>query len=152
MAELDSARFAALWRSLGGGDGGEPVFATLDAAYAEPHRAYHTAEHVLACLALLDEPIVRACSEHGAEVEAAIWFHDAVYDTRAPDNEERSAVLADEAMRASGVAMERRERIVAMVRATRDHVARSPDAGLLIDIDLSILGVDADTFDRFEVA
>ncbi len=58
----------------------------LLSAYAEPHRHYHTQHHIAACLEALDAH--RHCAERPEEVELAIWFHDAVYDTRRTDNEE----------------------------------------------------------------
>jgi predicted metal-dependent HD superfamily phosphohydrolase len=61
-------------------------------AYREPHRHYHTLDHVAALLTLLDR--------YGAEVAdsdavtAAILFHDVVYDPARHDNEEASAAWA----------------------------------------------------------
>ena len=56
------------------------------------HRAYHTLRHIEACLAWMrDAPLE---DDDRIAAEFAIWFHDAVYDTRASDNEERSADLA----------------------------------------------------------
>ena len=147
---LPDARFCELWRALGAEGHGRPVFERLRAAYDEPHRAYHTARHIGACLRLLDEPAVHALATHPAEVEAAIWFHDAVYDTHASDNEERSAVLAGEALRAAGVALEVTARIADHIRATQSHVTLSADGALVMDVDLSILGADAAGFERFE--
>lgn len=147
---LDRSRFATLWCRLGARNDGAEVFERLRAAYDEPHRAYHTATHIVKCLAFLDEPPVRALAARPDEVEAALWFHDAVYDTRAGNNEERSATMASESMRVGAIANEVSSRVADMVRATRNHFAPSPDGALVIDIDLSILGAGRDEFDRFD--
>ncbi|HEX2560982.1 hypothetical protein [Phenylobacterium sp.] len=56
----------------------------LEAAYAEPHRRYHTRAHIEACLTLLDE--VQGLSAHERQILAwAIWWHDAIYDAKAAD-------------------------------------------------------------------
>ena len=64
----------------------------LAALYAEPHRAYHHLGHVLDCLELARG--VRDRLESPVAVELALWYHDAIYDSRASDNEERSAAFA----------------------------------------------------------
>jgi predicted metal-dependent HD superfamily phosphohydrolase len=148
-----AARFGALWRGLGSTDDGSAVFERLRAAYDEPHRAYHTRNHILACLEMLDEPSVQACAWEPLEVEAALWFHDAVYDPHAQDNEEKSAALAHETMRDAGVAHDVAARVAEMIRGTRGHAptpSAGPDGALVIDIDLSILGAAPDVFARFE--
>jgi len=70
----------------------EPVRAELISAYTAPDRHYHDLRHVEALLGLSDA-CASAITDRDA-VEAAIWFHDAIYDTRRSDNEERSAALA----------------------------------------------------------
>jgi predicted metal-dependent HD superfamily phosphohydrolase len=147
---LPSVRFYELWTALGAQGHGRAVFLELRASYDEPHRAYHTARHIGACLRLLDDPEVSPLAEHRAEVEAAIWFHDAIYDTHARDNEERSARLLEERLTSAGVAIETVGRIAAYVRATKDHITNSADGQLAIDIDLSILGEVPEVFTRFE--
>jgi predicted metal-dependent HD superfamily phosphohydrolase len=111
----------------------------LKARYAEPHRKYHTLEHIEHCLAEFDP---RQAREPEA-VELAIWFHDAVYDTKAHDNEEKSAELLlsliPEATRAAE-----------LVLVTKHHRASTPDEALLVDIDLAILGQPEERFDRYE--
>lgn len=147
---LPSVRFFELWEALGARGHGGSVLARLRAAYDEPHRAYHSASHIGACLRLLDDAEVKATAERGAEVEAALWFHDVVYDTHARDNEERSAELVEEALGGAGVEAEVVARIAAHVRATKAHVPDSADGQLVIDIDLSILGEAPEVFARFE--
>src|SRR5260370_33672763 len=57
--------------------------------YAEPGRFYHTLDHVQNVL-----EIVESLGSHGRNpnaVKLAGWLHDLIYDSRASDNEERSA-------------------------------------------------------------
>ncbi len=87
------------------------------------------------------------------EIEVAIWFHDAVYIPGRPDNEEASAALAGHALSEGGVEPAIRERVRALVLATR-HTAspHGTDARLLADIDLVILGADPYRFGIYDRA
>jgi predicted metal-dependent HD superfamily phosphohydrolase len=134
----------------------EPVRAELVSAYTAPDRYYHDLRHIEALLGLAD-----TCADAIADrdaVEAAIWFHDAIYDTRRNDNEERSAALA--AARLAGTTGEDRiARIAAMIRATAGHVvpdladaAAGRDCALFLDMDLAILGSREADFDVYEAA
>ena len=60
--------------------------------YSEPQRHYHNPRHVDECLQEFD--LVRAPAASPVALELAIWFHDAIYDTRRSDNEARSAAWA----------------------------------------------------------
>jgi predicted metal-dependent HD superfamily phosphohydrolase len=134
----------------------EPVRAELISAYTATSRHYHDLRHIEALLGLAD-----ACAELIADreaVEAAIWFHDAIYDTRCRDNEERSAALA--VARLAGTTDDDRvTRIAAMIRATAGHAlpdfadaAARRDCALFLDMDLAILGSPAAEFDAYEAA
>jgi predicted metal-dependent HD superfamily phosphohydrolase len=146
---LDQARWTRLWRRLGAGGNGLSIFNDLVAAYAEPRRAYHTAEHIRDCLAQFD--LSSNAAQRADEIEAAIWFHDAVYQPGGSDNEDRSAEWARTALAESGVPPEAAERVAGLVLVTRHLTAPSePDAALICDIDLSIFGRSPDVFDEFE--
>ena len=127
------------------------TFDALVAAYQEPQRRYHGAAHIAACLALLDE--VRNLAEEPAEVELALWFHDAVYKTRAFDNEAKSADWAERFLAEAGADPAVAERVRDHILATR-HAAEpaAGDTALTVDIDLSILGRPPETFDAFDRA
>jgi predicted metal-dependent HD superfamily phosphohydrolase len=146
---LDQERWADLWSRLGAQGNGFSIFNHLATAYAEPARAYHTADHIRDCLNQLD--LNRDAARRPDEVEAAIWFHDAVYVPAASDNEDRSARLAQTALLACAVPLEVSRRVAELVLATRHlTLAREPDGQLLCDIDLSILGREPEVFDEFE--
>jgi predicted metal-dependent HD superfamily phosphohydrolase len=148
-AGLDRARWTTLWSRLGAAGNGLAAFEQLAAAYAEPTRAYHTAAHINDCLDQLDRH--RSLASHTDEVEAAIWFHDAVYVPGASDNEARSAELAAATLSSGGVLPVHARQIAVLVLATQHTtIPREPDAQLLCDIDLSILGRSGPVFDAYE--
>jgi predicted metal-dependent HD superfamily phosphohydrolase len=140
-----------LWASLGARGDAEPWHQRLLAAYAEPQRHYHNRQHLEECLAELANADVK--SESRRLIGTALWFHDAVYDPRSATNEEDSAQLADKCLTGAGVALETVEAIQRLVLATRTHESDGrPDAALLLDIDLAILGQALTRFWQYEDA
>lgn len=124
--------------------------------YTGPDRYYHDLRHIKTLLALAEEH-AREIADNEA-VEAAIWFHDAVYDTRKADNEVQSAKLATQLL-AGVAASERLEFIAAMIKASAKHHApislqgaAAKDCALFLDMDLAILGSPAAEFDFYERA
>ena len=141
------ARFVSLVRRLGGGDASSAADSLL-AAWTDPSRRYHSVTHLRDVLARLDE--APAADADRDRVEAALWFHDVVYDPRAADNEERSAAWANRTLDALGVRRSLVEDIGRLVRLTRRHAAADPAGQLLCDIDLSILGRSPNEFDAYD--
>jgi len=128
-----------LWTELGAAEVPAGLFNQLVAAYSETHRRDHTLQHLRECLAYFDS--AASLARRPAEVELALWFHDAVHDPRAADNEERSADWAQRSVRAAGCDDAVGERVRALVLATARHEAHGdPDAEVLLDVDLAILG------------
>jgi predicted metal-dependent HD superfamily phosphohydrolase len=81
----------------------------------------------------------------------AIWFHDAIYDPRAPDNEERSAELAEKRITEAGGGEDLRASVSALVMATKSHDRSAHGSTpLIIDVDLSILGKPEARFWEYE--
>lgn len=125
------------------------TFSLLQSAYAEGHRAYHTARHIDECLSLFDE-LKQSC-RRPAEVECALWFHDAIYEPMTRSNEERSADWAAKFISSCGAAQDAVDRIRLHVLATRhDALPDDADSRMVIDIDLSILGAEPGRYDEFE--
>ena len=117
--------------------------------YQEPHRHYHSLIHLADCLN--QAAALRNQFEHAGEVEYALWFHDAIYDTRKSDNEQRCADWACDTARAAGISAEASQRIHALILATRHSaLPATADATLLVDIDLSILGAARARFETYE--
>ena len=122
------------------------VFDALIAAYTAPDRHYHDIRHIAACLREFDS--VRPLATNAQAVEAAIWFHDVVYDGHRQDNEERSADVAMDALARLGADDALRNAVRDLVLFTRhDHTPPTNDGKLMVDIDLASLGLPAEMFD-----
>ena len=141
---------ANLERSLaavGVGEFGD-IYGQLAAQYKSPSRYYHSDQHVTECLKHFAN--YRHLAEHPAEIEVAIWFHDAIYDSTKPDNEEQSAVWSTAYLTSKNVAKDVVERIDAMIIATKTHTPFNRDSEIMLDIDLGILGASIEAFDRYD--
>src|SRR5262245_47446412 len=88
--------------------------ADLLSRWAEPHRRYHTVEHLAFMLDVIERHIDLA--ENPDVVRLAAWFHDAVYDPRGSDNEERSVELARATLTGSKV-----NEVARLIWLTKDH-------------------------------
>lgn len=127
------------------------TFRAIDAAYSEKHRHYHTGEHIEHCLREFDSSTTLA--REPAEVELALWFHDAIYDPHKSDNEDRSSDWACTLLQKHNVDAARVDRVRSHILATRHAApATTRDSQLLVDIDLSILGADERAYAAFEVS
>jgi predicted metal-dependent HD superfamily phosphohydrolase len=123
-----------------------PAFDKLVEAYTEPHRHYHTLEHVGEVLRVVGR------LKGGPAVQLAVWYHDAVYDPRAKDNEARSADLAERELAVLGLSAEVVKHVGDLVRSTAHFDAATfsgSDFDTLHDADLAILGASEVRYARY---
>lgn len=122
----------------------------LEAAYAEPHRRYHTRAHIEACLKLLDE-VQGLSADERRLLTWAIWWHDAIYDPKASDNEARSASMAEADLAEMGASPQERAEVARLIRLTAGHEVEPGDrlGAVLTSIDLAILGAAPADYDAY---
>ncbi|HET8659753.1 MAG TPA: metal-dependent phosphohydrolase [Micromonosporaceae bacterium] len=120
--------------------------------WAEPHRRYHDVAHLAAVLSIVDAHAGTAADADA--VRLAAWFHDAVYDPQADDNEERSAQLAVATLTGLGMAPQRVGEVARLVRLTAAHSVPPDDSNgaLLADADLAVLAAPPAGYDRYAAA
>lgn len=133
---------------------GEQAFATLSRAYAQGDRHFHVIAHASD---VVDGVLgLRSSGDDWATVVLAAWYHDAVYDPRAPfgANEGCSAVMAERELSRLGAARSAIAEVVRLICTTVHHdpVAGDRNGALLSDADLSTLAGDADLYDRYSAA
>lgn len=142
-------RWNQIWHRLGAPVAPVEILQKLLDAYSAGDRYYHNLAHIQDCLAIFDE--TQSLATQPAAVELAIWFHDAVYNPKRSDNEEKSAAWAKSAIAQSGLSIDFAEYVSCLILATRHHAtAQNQDTQLLLDIDLSILGQQPEIYWLYE--
>ncbi|MEM9539266.1 MAG: hypothetical protein AAGA60_07100 [Cyanobacteria bacterium P01_E01_bin.42] len=139
-------RWEELFVQLGGKT--IPPLTPILLAYGESHRYYHGLRHLEECLSLCD-----CHSFNSPEVEAALWFHDVIYNPREANNEEKSADYARQVLEEVGIGKKQQKAIANCILATRHDIP--PDnllAATVISIDLAILGSDSERYREYSQA
>ncbi|WP_433851099.1 HD domain-containing protein [Stenotrophomonas nitritireducens] len=130
--------------------------AEIEAAHAQPPRAYHNFGHVQALLRHHRDVAVGPGWRQPREVALAMLYHDAVYEAGRADNEARSALMAREAIARwlpdAGVDA---TRVAELIELTARHgrlrvEELDADAALFLDADMAILGAPPAVFDAYD--
>lgn len=130
--------------------------AEIEAAHAQPPRAYHHFGHVRALLRHFHDVAAGPGWRQPREVALAMLYHDAVYEAGRGDNELRSAQLARESIARwlpdAGIDA---GRVVQLIELTARHGSLrgdelDADAALFLDSDMAILGAPPEVFDAYD--
>jgi predicted metal-dependent HD superfamily phosphohydrolase len=147
-------RWAQLCERVNGAPGAASagwLWVIVRALHEEPVRAYHNLSHVRACLDGLDA--YTGAVEDRDAVELALWFHDSIYESRRSDNEACSAATAEMIAWRLGMDKARRRVVHDLVMATaHKHEPRTGDEAVIMDLDLSILGLPWPAYTAYTAA
>jgi predicted metal-dependent HD superfamily phosphohydrolase len=154
MNQQERDALQSAWLRLLGGFGVPEVaaragFDELAAAYDEPGRFYHNLDHLADVLRTVDGLADLAWDP--AAVRLAAWFHDAVYDSRALDNEERSSALAKAHCESWGIPRATIDTVRRLILATKMHPfdPEDRDEAVLLDADLAIFGAGQERYNAY---
>jgi predicted metal-dependent HD superfamily phosphohydrolase len=130
----------------------EDLYHQLVRLYSAEGRAYHNLSHIRSLLDLSDT--FRDRIQNYQALGFAVWFHDAIYDTRKKDNEELSAKLAVKSLGRFKVLFDTLVLTCEMILATSEHRNKgdSEDLNLFLDLDLSILGSEEQVYRSYAQA
>lgn len=114
-------------------------------AWTEPHRRYHSVQHLCDILTRVEE--LSAYADDPDAVRLAAWYHDSIY-AGLPDDEERSARRAEQELSQLGVAPAMVDEVARLVRLTITHDPASGDRNgeVLSDADLAPLAVSRELY------
>jgi pantetheine-phosphate adenylyltransferase len=115
-------------------------------AYDEPHRFYHTLEHIIDVLKQLHDAELL---KHDELFLAAV-FHDIIYNAQSSTNEEDSAEFFINAAKSSSLTHEQKEHIKQLILDTKHHKPTVPFSEEFIKADLAILNASFDKLIKYE--
>lgn len=120
--------------------------------YSEPHRRYHTLDHLRAMCQMLSEFEGEFAAPDA--VYLAVFFHDAIYDSSSTTNEKASADLATSFLTENGVTPSIILNVEQLILATAAHFQETDavDAGWFLDADLAILAAEPDAYSEYAMA
>lgn len=133
-------------------DNSNKIFDDLQKHYSEKHRVYHNLGHIGSLLKLFEQ--FNQFIDDKSSVFFTIWFHDAIYDPGADDNEKQSAKLAVESLNEFFMPKEEIEKVEKMILATEKHLPTglNKDGQMFLDFDLAILGTENSVYRHYAKA
>jgi predicted metal-dependent HD superfamily phosphohydrolase len=128
------------------------IFDSLTTEYLQAARCYHNLSHIHSLFELYDARAPQP--KHDDAIRFAIWFHDAIYDTRRKDNEERSADWAAQTLQNIKAPDELIDDVRRLILATKRHEPGSVavEEQVFLDLDLAILGSEPKIYERYAAA
>ncbi|WP_299382733.1 hypothetical protein [uncultured Lacinutrix sp.] len=128
----------------------EELWAEIETNYTQKTRHYHNLAHIHNML--LQAETYKTEIKDFEALQFAIWYHDIIYKSSKKDNEDKSALFAEKRLKSINFDSKRIENIEKLIISTKKHelaIDKNRDNAYLLDIDLSILGSDWDTYQTY---
>ena len=128
----------------------EELWAEIKTNYTHKNRHYHNLLHIYNML--LQSEAYKTEIQDLDSFKFAIWYHDIIYKSSKKDNEEKSALFAEKRLKSFNFDEKRIEIIKKLIFSTKKHellLKNNLDNALLLDLDLSILGTDWKTYQKY---
>lgn len=128
----------------------EDLWNEIEKQYSLKIRHYHNLSHIKNMLSLSE--IVRDSITDINTFLFAIWYHDIIYKPIRKDNEEKSASFALKRLKTLNINEQKLGNIQNLIVSTKKHdivLMDNSDNAFLLDIDLSVLGSDWDTYKKY---
>ena len=125
----------------------EKLWHELEEKYSSSTRHYHNISHLDHMLGQLAP--LKIAFRNWNVIVFAVAYHDAIYNPLQNDNEEKSAVLAEDRLKNIGVPEEYLRKCRQLILATKKHETGDYETNLCTDADISILGSDSITYNRY---
>lgn len=124
------------------------IFELIASHYNQPHRHYHTLQHLFDVFDDLANPIAELVQLEQDSILFAVWFHDIIYQPGRKDNEAKSAEIAVEQLKLLDVPKETMSMVHQAILCTHKH--KDPNhcyaTELFLDADMAILGKSKDEY------
>ena len=128
----------------------ESLWTEIESKYTTKNRHYHNLSHIFNMLKQLDETQTKI--KDLDSLKFAIWYHDIIYKSTNKNNEEKSALFALNRLKKIDFNLKRAQNVQELILSTKKHTiikTQNNDNAVLLDLDLSILGTDWNTYKKY---
>ena len=128
-------------------EGAQQIFQCLSEAYGQSFRSYHNLVHI--------DYMFQTLAGHNISsspaLDLAIWFHDIVYEIGGVENEQKSAECFAGCFDGL-IGQVLQQDVTRLILATdfTKVATNHPEANLIIDLDLSILGASPERYAKYQ--
>ncbi|MGR7812625.1 HD domain-containing protein [Lacinutrix undariae] len=125
----------------------------IEIAYTQKSRYYHNLQHIYSMLKTLKKHEENISNL--TEIKYAIWYHDIIYNASKSNNEEKSAEIGASKVQKLGLDINSAKVIETLILSTKKHQIinkENTDNAYLLDLDLSVLGTDWETYKEYTQA
>ncbi|MBI2047138.1 pantetheine-phosphate adenylyltransferase [Candidatus Pacearchaeota archaeon] len=141
------AKWNDLYKRINAKGNPETAYTELLSLYGKNQRAYHNLVHIAHAIREFND--AKHLMNNPEAVETALWYHDAIYNTHAKDNEEKSAQLAAKRLSEASLTDSFAGNVNKLILATKHkEMPKEKDAQYVVDIDLAALGKPEKKFDE----
>lgn len=120
----------------------------IEKRYSEKGRHYHNLTHLENMF--LELELVKDKIVNFNNISFSVFYHDVIYDSSSKLNEEKSAEFAEAKLKKLGLSKTDIRDISEQILATKSHQnSENNDTNYLLDVDLSILGKDIETYLKY---
>lgn len=126
------------------------LWTEIEKQYSLKIRHYHNLTHIGNMITLSEE--IKDSIVNYDDFLLSIWYHDIIYKPSRKDNEEKSAIFAIKRLKTLNIDEKSSKNIKNLIISTKKHdiiTNENHDNGFLLDIDLSILGNDWETYNTY---
>lgn len=128
----------------------EKFWSEIKENYTSKSRYYHNLSHIYNMFQFVEDFKNEITDFYNLKL--AIWYHDIVYKFTKKDNEEKSALFAENRLKSIDFDEKRIEIIKKLIISTKKHqliLIENKDNDILLDLDLSIFGSNWKTYQQY---
>lgn len=124
------------------------LWTEIEKNYSSSQRHYHNLLHLESLLKQLTE--IRNEIQDWDTILFTLYYHDIIYSALNPDNEEKSAELAEKRLNELSVPKDKIALCKCQILATKSHIkSADSDTNYFTDADLSVLGQPWETYSLY---
>ena len=120
---------------------------TIKDSYNTSTRHYHNLNHLVYIYKELEH--LNFSKQVWQELQFTLFYHDIIYDVKKDNNEEQSAIVAQQELSLINIEKKNIKNIMQLINETKIHQTNSKNNAYFLDADLAILGTSNSEYQKY---